>query len=142
MCLDSGDRRAQANAAYGLGEVAQRDFDSEAALRYFADAYAISSELGNRRGQAYALLGTGDTERATGENGAAMKHLTTAHAICQEIGDRPGQARALVGLGDIAEHDGEIAKAAVFWREARDLLNSAGLTQRAIEVSQRLSRRE
>jgi len=142
LCLDSGDRRAQANAAYGLGEVASATLDSEAALRYFADAYAISSELGNRRGQAYALLGTGDTERATGENGAAMKHLTTAHAICQEIGDRPGQARALVGLGDIAEHDGEIAKAAVFWREARDLLNSAGLTQRAIEVSQRLSRRE
>lgn len=67
----TGDRLGEANAHNGLGELALRTGDSEAARDHFEAALTICVEIRDRPGEVNAHNGLGDVALRTGDPEAA-----------------------------------------------------------------------
>jgi tetratricopeptide (TPR) repeat protein len=108
-----GDRRGEAEALRGLGEVEWLVGEYGKAREYYTQALALARKLGHRQGEAEALWGVGEVEWLVGEYGKAREYYTQALALARKLGHRRVEVDALRGLGQVERLVGE-------YRQARD----------------------
>ena len=123
------DRWGEANALWGLGEVAWSHGDNQAATEHYTRALALYQQIGYRQGEASTLRGLGDVARSRGDYQAAIEHYTRALALYQQIGYRQGEASTLRGLGEVARMRGDYQAAIEHYTRALVLHQQIGYRQ-------------
>jgi tetratricopeptide (TPR) repeat protein/transcriptional regulator with XRE-family HTH domain len=121
-----GDRRAEANALRGLGQVEWFVGEYGQAREYHTEALALARRLGERRAEADALRGLGQVERLVGEYGQAREHYTQALALARQLSDRAGEVESLWGLGQVERLVGEYGRAREHYTQALALARRLG----------------
>jgi tetratricopeptide (TPR) repeat protein/transcriptional regulator with XRE-family HTH domain len=124
--LHLDDRRGQANALAGLGDVRQVTGDYPGAARDLQQALGIYRDLSDQRGQANALTHLGIVKCSAGDYPDAARDLHEALRIYRDLGNRHGLARALSGLGDVRRLTGDYAGATPELEEALGIFRDLG----------------
>jgi len=115
LARQAGDRRAEANARYNLGNVQLDLGHVEEAQAEFEAALRLHQELGNRRGQGTALSGLGSLLGIQGRTDEALMYYRQALDIQREIGNRIDEANVLSLIAVQLAQSGALAQARVEW---------------------------
>jgi tetratricopeptide (TPR) repeat protein len=121
-----GDRRGEADALRGLGDVEFLVAEYGQAREYHTQALALARQSSDRRGEVNALWGLGQVERHVGEYGQAREHHTKALALARQMGYQPGEVDALRGLGEVERLVGEYGQAREHHSQALALARQLG----------------
>jgi tetratricopeptide (TPR) repeat protein len=121
-----GNRRGQADAHHGIGDIASLEDDYPAASQHYRTAYEIHMALGNRPGEADALQGLAGVAHAVGDYATARQQYQHALEIHTTIGNARGQAEAWWGLGELARLTGDYAAAHAQFRKAYEINSEIG----------------
>lgn len=120
---------ARARLLARSAELAYRQSDFQATIRFARESLAIYRELGDRQGMASALIKLGNAATEQGNFTAASKYLEEALAILREQADRRGTARTLISYGWVALRSGNYALAKGRLEEALAISRESGDTR-------------
>ncbi|HYZ10243.1 MAG TPA: tetratricopeptide repeat protein, partial [Pseudonocardiaceae bacterium] len=120
------DRRGEALALRGLGEVERLVGEYPQAREYHGRALSLARDLGDRRGEVLALRGLGEVERLAGEYPQAREYHGQALSLARDLGDRRGEVLALWGLGQVERRVGEYGLAREYHTQALSLARDLG----------------
>ncbi|HEY6422871.1 MAG TPA: tetratricopeptide repeat protein, partial [Pseudonocardiaceae bacterium] len=126
MAYQLGDRRAEVDALWGLGEVERLFGECGRAREYHTQALTVARQLGDQRGEVDALTGLGELERLVAEYAQAREYHTQALTLARQLGDQRGEADALWGLGQVERLVGEYGQAREYYAQALALARLLG----------------
>jgi tetratricopeptide (TPR) repeat protein len=96
---------------HGLGEIAYRSADREAAQRYFKEGLELARGCGSAPAEGRCLVGLAELSRRTAaEDDASINWFGEARGVFQRIPDLHGIARCVHGLGDLTMTKSEAAR--------------------------------
>lgn len=121
-----GDRRAEANALRGLGEVERLVGEFDQARNCDTQALTLARAVGDRRVEADALRGLGEIERLVGECDQARVYHTQALTAYRHLGDRRGEVDGLWGLAQVERLVGDYSRAREYHTQALTLARHIG----------------
>ncbi|MET0982466.1 MAG: tetratricopeptide repeat protein [Telluria sp.] len=121
-----GMHESEANARFGLGQVARMQCDTATACRHYQAALTLYRATGNRSGEALAHCGLGDAMRMQNDFEAAREHCETARALYRTAGHLTGEADALAGLAEVATWVDSSARAREHFHAALGMYRAAG----------------
>lgn len=133
-----GFREGVSKSATGLAAILlnRGDFDRSQAM--FAESLHVALDMGQPDLVAGVRINLGVLAARRGNHAEAAQHLQDALAIYRRLREPVGSAAALQYLGEIAYSAGDLQQAAEQLSESHKLFISAGLVERAQQVSQRL----
>jgi tetratricopeptide (TPR) repeat protein len=126
LARDLDDRRIEADALWGLGQVERRVGEYGQAREYYTQALTLARNLGYQRAEADALRGLGHVERLVGEYGQAREYYTQALTLARNLGYQRVEVDALRGLGQVERLVGEYSRAREYYTEALTLSRHLG----------------
>ena len=108
-----GDRGGEANCLKGLGDLAMRVSDLDAASRYYQQALPLYREIKDRLGEANCLQSLGLMALARNDPAAAFEQFVKVLSIYRTIGARLGEQATLGYLARTAATTGEMDQSLV-----------------------------
>jgi tetratricopeptide (TPR) repeat protein len=133
-----GFREGVSKSATGLAAILLNRGEFDRAQAMFAESLHLALEMGQPDLVAGVRTNLGVLAARRGNYAEAAQHLQEALAIYRHLREPVGSAATLQYLGEIAYSAGDSQQAAEQWSESRQLFASAGLVDRAQQVSQRL----
>ena len=120
------DRRGEAWALTGLGDVSQRQGQWEKAVGFHQLSLAILKDIGDRRSESTALTNLGVVYREQGrwEEAALCQHQSLA--IRRELRDRIGEAQSVCNLGNVYQRQCRWHEAIACFEQALTLSRELG----------------
>jgi tetratricopeptide (TPR) repeat protein/transcriptional regulator with XRE-family HTH domain len=122
----SGDRRGEGQALFGLGMAYSQHARMHAAITHLEQAIAAFDDAGDRSGQGRALSMLGLVVQRTGGHDRAADYLREADRMCRAAGDVYGRSSALRNLGLIEGWTGDYAEAKTHLWESWRLIQTIG----------------
>jgi len=122
----SGNRQAQAAAAYELGWVARFEGRFAQSVERLGESLSVFEELDDRPGRAKALSGLGVALHDTGRWREAIDAFEQSLALLAQLDDRGGRARTMHELAVVYRLQGHFARAIELLEASRDLFGQLG----------------
>jgi len=133
-----GFREGASKSATGLAAILLNRGEFDRAQAMFAESLHLALEMGQPDLVAGVRTNLGVLAARRDNYAEAAQHLQEALAIYRHLREPVGSAATLQYLGEISYSAGDLQQAAEQWSESRQLFSSAGLVDRAQQVSQRL----
>ena len=102
-------------------------------------ALELNERIGRRKGVARVFNLRGVLQQARGDSQQAEQSLLRSIEVAREVGDRVCMANAYQALGVIFKSRGESSAATILWRDARQIFDKVGITQRVCELDNLLT---
>lgn len=133
-----GRLKSMADAYLSLAQLKMAEREYAEAEQMVETSLETNERIGRKKGVARAFQLLGEIRQADGRDVDAEQPLLRAVDLARAIGDRACLARAYTALGRIFSNRGERSAAMLLWREARDVFNASGMSDRAATVAQLL----
>ncbi|MGB9179477.1 MAG: CHAT domain-containing tetratricopeptide repeat protein [Pyrinomonadaceae bacterium] len=124
--LTVDDRREEAKALCGMGEIYGSEGNLQLALDLLQRAQKYWTEAGDRHGQALAHLNSGHAYMDSGDAQKASEEFEQALALWRAIDYRRGEALSLTAIGGVHSLLGKKQLARDFHEQALNLFRSMG----------------
>lgn len=140
----AADKHGRFVALRGLGQVQRDEGDPVKAIGYYEEALEVAQELGDPVLIAHTLRHLADACAESGhqERAAPLYSEAISRYRAQDNAPLLDVANALRPAAALCEELGDTAKAATWWREARDLYGQAGIEAGVAECTGGLRRCE
>jgi tetratricopeptide (TPR) repeat protein len=116
--IGAGRDERVARCLDGLGSVAQRSGEYDAAMAHFADALAIRAAAGEPRNIARTLMGVAGTHQLRGDLPAAAAAYERALALLADVDDPSLTGALATNLGNLRVAEGRLQDAETLFRRA------------------------
>jgi CHAT domain-containing protein/predicted negative regulator of RcsB-dependent stress response len=121
-----GDRREEARALCGMGEIYSSEGNLQLALDLLQRALDRWIQVGDRNGQALAHLNSGHAYMDSGDAQKASEEFEQALMLWRMVGERRGEALSLTAIGGVHSLLGKKQLALEFHLQALNLFRSMG----------------
>eukprot|EP00033_Pygsuia_biforma_P002374 GCRY01002628.1.p1 GENE.GCRY01002628.1~~GCRY01002628.1.p1 ORF type:complete len:478 (+),score=117.05 GCRY01002628.1:260-1693(+) len=131
MARACGDKAAEADAHYSIGQAHLELEDFERAVDCFAQHRKIATELGDLRNETKALEALARAYQGLGDLKTADELLHSCCSVARETGDQAALCRGCTRLGILANRQHCFAKAVEYLTQAFELAQTLALTKEA-----------
>jgi|HubBroStandDraft_4_1064222.scaffolds.fasta_scaffold03063_2 tetratricopeptide (TPR) repeat protein len=129
-----GRQKSMADAYLSLAQLRLAQHELDEVDRLIDKALELNERIGRRKGVARVFNLRGVLQQARGDSQQAEQSLLRSIEVAREVGDRVCMANAYQALGMIFKSRGEASAATILWRDARQIFDKVGITQRVHEL--------
>jgi tetratricopeptide (TPR) repeat protein len=130
-----GRQKSMADAYSGLAQVKAAQHELPEAEQLIAKSIEMNERIGRRKGVARAFSLLGVFQQAKGDDAQAEQSLLRAIEVARVVGDKICVANTYSALGAIFKNRGEGSAATLLWRDARQIFQEIGITEKVCELN-------
>jgi tetratricopeptide (TPR) repeat protein len=134
-----GRQKSMADAYSSLAQLKAAQNEIAEAEQLIAKSIEVNERIGRRKGVARSFGLLGEFQQAKGDAAQAEQSLLRAIEVARMIGDKICVANAYRALGTIFKSRGEGSAASLLWRDARQIFQDIGMTEKLRELNNLLA---
>jgi tetratricopeptide (TPR) repeat protein len=128
-----------ADACSSLAQLKAAQNEIAEAEQLITKSIEVNERIGRRKGVARSFGLLGEFQQAKGDDAQAEQSLLRAIEVARMVGDRICVANAYRVLGTIFKSRGEGSAATLLWRDARQIFQDSGMTEKLCELNNLLA---
>jgi tetratricopeptide (TPR) repeat protein len=134
-----GRLKSMADAYSSLAQLKAAQNEMAEAEPLVVRSIEVNERIGRRKGVARSFLLLGEFQHAKRDDAQAEQSLLRAIEVAGMIGDKICVANAYRALGTIFKSRGEASAATLLWRDARQIFQDIGMTEKLCELNDLLA---